>query len=113
MFPCKLAAGSLVLLLAQVAEHPATALPHQGHGNHTDPDLAVPDEPQSCIDKAKELCNHCHLSKSCWESCARDHEAELRAAGCIAPLNDLTIAKTQAKSNRIVFGCMYQCSPGG
>ena len=46
------------------------------------------DEPQSCVDKAKELCGHCHISKKCWTSCATDHESELEAAGCTAPSAD-------------------------
>ena len=45
--------------------------------------LGGPDEPQSCLDEAKALCGHCHFTKSCWASCAQDHESELRAAGCV------------------------------
>mgnify|MGYP006145341459 CR=1 FL=1 len=45
-------------------------------------------EPASCKRELKQLCGHCGTSKSCWLSCAKEHEGQLMKAGCKRPSVD-------------------------
>ena len=42
-------------------------------------------QPKSCIKELKKLCGKCHISKSCWLSCAKKNEKKLLKAGCKKP----------------------------
>ena len=67
----------LLLLLLAAFTCPAHGVDAQQVG------VNVAESVTDCLDKAKALCDHCHFTKSCWASCAQDHESELRAAGCV------------------------------
>merc|ERR1719321_2535752 len=69
------------------------------------------DEPQSCIDKATELCGHCGEKKNlCWVRCAKHNEAALKAAGCSAPTAAAAAEEERLEDGAEVIEAPARCS---